>query len=366
MGTHGAAIASVEDGRDRRPTRPEAVPEGSDQAARTEPTDSLALLREHIAKNPQNFFATAQAKKDGILTIEEWEATCARVLGHKEPKLARKLFDQMDLDKDGKVSQEDFLEMRNAIRLFLTGVNAQGLMVEILVGAVTAHLAKTPQPLDDDTSVADKTIRALVSMKEAEMHEAMGALPKALSKHAEQVRFEREDRDEVLAQLQLDEGQGKFTDLPTAAYGNKEAFHKGLEVIGQPHPNTLEELIKECQEMSDSLDDFEAWNSGKNITNASRELRFVRDPFLRPEGWQAKDPSEWVPAYDYGGNRTPIRLEVFMHVLSAMTDASKDPASPHGKPAALAGVYLKLFPASSVILGRMYWEDWRLQLAQVS
>ena len=192
--------------------------------------DSLSLLRGHIAKNPENFFATAQAQQDGILTLREWEAVCTRVLGHEEPELVRELFDQMDLDKDGTVSREEFIEMRNAIRLFLTGANTQGLMVEMLVGAVTAHLAKTPQPQDDDTSVADKTFRALVSLKAAEMHESMVALPKALSKHAEQVRREREHRDKALTQLQLDEGEGKFANLPTAAYGTKDDFHKGLEV----------------------------------------------------------------------------------------------------------------------------------------
>ena len=44
------------------------------------------------------------------------------------------------------------------------------------------------------------------------------------------------------------------------------------QVIGQPHPNTYEELIKECEEMRDSLEDFEAWNSGSNITNACKVI----------------------------------------------------------------------------------------------
>ena len=52
-----------------------------------------------------------------------------------------------------------------------------------------------------------------------------------------------------------------------------------------------------------------------------QELRFVRDPFLRPEGWQDKDPSEWVPAHDYGGNRIPIRLEVCAAFLSCPTQS---------------------------------------------
>ena len=86
------------------------------------------------------------------------------------------------------------------------------------------------------------------------------------------------------------------------------------QVLGQPHPNILEELMKECQKCQDALDDFEAWNSGKNVTNSSKELDFVFDPYEKTEGWQEKDPEEWEPKHDYGGNRTPIRLEVLMHV----------------------------------------------------
>jgi hypothetical protein len=33
--------------------------------------------------------------------------------------------------------------------------------------------------------------------------------------------------------------------------------------------------------------------------------------------WQEKDPEDWKPKHEFGGNRTPIRLEVFMHALSA-------------------------------------------------
>jgi hypothetical protein len=33
-----------------------------------------------------------------------------------------------------------------------------------------------------------------------------------------------------LAALQVEEGEDKFACLPTAAYGNKDDFNKGLEV----------------------------------------------------------------------------------------------------------------------------------------
>ena len=189
------------------------------------PSDAL---RKQIAKNPTDFFASANVKQNGFLTLEEWAAVCARVLGHEEPELAREPFGQMDLDKDGTVSREEFVEMRNAIRLFVSGANTQGLLVEMLVGAVTAHLATTTPP--HDTSVADKTLDALVSLKETELHEAVAALSRAMREHGEQMRREREKRAKALTQLQLDEGEGKFASLPTAAYGTKDDFHKGLEV----------------------------------------------------------------------------------------------------------------------------------------
>jgi hypothetical protein len=81
-------------------------------------------------------------------------------------------------------------------------------------------------------------------------------------------------------------------------------------VLGQPHSNTLEELIRECQKFKDALDNFDSWNSGKNVTNSSKELDFVMDPFEPSEGWQEQDPEDWKPKHEYGGNRIPIRLQV--------------------------------------------------------
>ena len=208
---------------------------GEDAADRDQSKDSLALLREHIAKSPEDFFASANVAHNGLLTLKEWEAACAgalAVFGREEPELAREMFGQLDLNKDGAVSREEFLEMRSAIRLFLKGAKTQELLVEMFVGAVTAHLAKTSQPHDDDTSVADKTLGALMSLKMAEIHEAVTPLSKAVREHAEQVRRERQKRDKARAQFQRDKAEGKFK-IPTAAFGKKADFHNGLEVRGR-------------------------------------------------------------------------------------------------------------------------------------
>ena len=70
-------------------------------------------------------------------------------------------------------------------------------------------------------------------------------------------------------------------------------------MLGQPHSNTLEELMRECQKCKDSLDNFEAWNSGLTVMNSSKELDFVLEPFETPEGWQDQDPKDWKPKHEY-------------------------------------------------------------------
>ena len=59
-----------------------------------------------------------------------------------------------DLDKDGKVSREEFIAMRNAIRLFVKNAKCQEMFIEVLAGLVAAHWQVGG---DDDTSVAHKT-----------------------------------------------------------------------------------------------------------------------------------------------------------------------------------------------------------------
>ena len=83
------------------------------------------------------------------------------------------------------------------------------------------------------------------------------------------------------------------------------------------HPDVLTEMKREFLEALDSMDTFTAWNSGPNETNCIKEWHFVVDPFEDTPGWQDLSPEKWTPRYKYGGNRIPIRLEVFMHAMSA-------------------------------------------------
>jgi len=234
-------------------------------------------LQLRIAAEPEEFFAHADTNHDGKLSADEWEKACRSFLGNVDSALCRTLFDEMDLDQDGWVSKDEFIEMRNAIRVFLQSSKCQELLVESLASLVAAHWKAGG---DDDTSVADKATEILTELPMDEVSKQVAVvLPRRFKERGDEVKREREERKKKLAKMQVEEGEGKFAQLPTAAYGNKKNFHQGLEVIGLPHPNTLEELIKECQKYKDSLDEFEAWNSGRNITTANKELDFVMDPF---------------------------------------------------------------------------------------
>ena len=50
-----------------------------------------------------------------------------------------------------------------------------------------------------------------------------------------------------------------------------------------------------------------------------QELDFVMDPYgfkhSDNKDWQEQDPEEWTPKHEYGGHRTPIRLEVLYMYL---------------------------------------------------
>ena len=190
-------------------------------------------LRLRIAADPEAFFALADTTQDDSLSPEEWLEACRSSLGNADETECRALFDEMDLDKDGRVSREEFIDMRNAIRLFLKDAKCQEMLIEVLAGLVAAHWKVGG---DDDTSVADKTTQVLTKLSVDEFRKEVAAvLPQRLKERGDEVKREREERKK---KLQVDQGQGKFVDLPTAAYGTKDDFHRGLEVHSRSRAQT--------------------------------------------------------------------------------------------------------------------------------
>ena len=192
-------------------------------------TKNLWLLRRQIAADPQAFFAQADTSQDGSLDRNEWAQACAGVLGHAVPDLANALFDMMDFDKSGHVSMGEFVEIRRAVRLFVMQAGFQELAVESLSGLVYGHLSKNA-PAEEGTSLAEQTLDTLTELSLEEMRGDVAPLYASLKEHGEQVKQDREARAKKLAAFEVEEAEGKFTQLPTAAYGDKDSFHKGLEV----------------------------------------------------------------------------------------------------------------------------------------
>ena len=164
------------------------------------------------------------------------------MLGHAAPDIANALFDKMDFDKSGAVSMGCFVEIRRAIRLFVMQSGFQELVVESLAGLVYGHLSDK-SPAEDGTSWAEQTLDTLTQLSAKEMRVELAPLYASLKEHGEQVKLDREARAKNLAKLEVDTAEGKFTQLPTAAYGDKDSFHQGLEVLGLPHPDVLTGMI---------------------------------------------------------------------------------------------------------------------------
>jgi hypothetical protein len=127
--------------------------------------------------------------------------------------------------------------------------------------------------------------------------------------------------------------------LDTATFGSVSEYHRGLGVVGALHPNLFHHMKMEAKESPDSLDPFEAWNSGKNTTTAETEWDFVYDPYQSVS--QNKSPSEWEQKHENGGNRSPTRLQVLMHAFSATPTSDQMGASLLEKGKTFFGEYEK-------------------------
>ena len=73
------------------------------------------------------------------LSPQGWLKAYKSLLGNVDEALCRLLFDEMDLDKDGRVSREEFITMRNTIRLFVKDAKCQEMLIEVLASLVAAH-----------------------------------------------------------------------------------------------------------------------------------------------------------------------------------------------------------------------------------
>ena len=178
------------------------------------------------------------------------------------------------------------------------------------------------QGRDNDSGLqgTEQTMACLLNLTEQDFNRAFyRKLSSSLVNH--QLVIQQRKSAETASDKQM--ANGKFIDYPEAAFGDSEHFHKGLEMLGVPHPKIEDYMEKEFKEQLDSNDDFESWNSGKIVTNSSKEWDFVVDPFEIASIGKDKSPRDWQPKHTYGGSRKPVRLQVFLHALSACYSSTK-------------------------------------------
>jgi hypothetical protein len=268
-----------------------------------EDSDTLHTVLLAIATDPEGFFKLGAAENLQDLSFPEFMQACASIVPGFLQAEAQSIFTKLDSNKNDKVSLEELTETTEVARHFYKESKCESVILAALLPLIAGE-----QPL-----------KALAELSEGLLRDALvEKVIKALAKQANAVR-ETLARKEEFETREDEKGLGKFG---TATYGGVADYIKGLEAVGTPHPNILEHMGKEATERSDSAEIFEAWNSGSNKTFPAKEWDFVVNPFKRGSMSQDTPPSEWKLKHAYHGKRIPIRLEVFLHALSAMQMAS--------------------------------------------
>jgi len=261
--------------------------------------DAVHLVAQAIVTDPDAFFKLGAAQNLEELTFPEFMQACESIVPGFSQGAAQNMFTRFDTNKHGKVSLEELTETIELARHFHKQSQCESVILAALMPLIAGE-----QPL-----------QALAELSEGSLRDAVvDKVIKALAKQANEVR-ETLARKKDFEARENENGLGKFG---TATYGGVADYFKGLEAVGTPHPHMMQHIRKEATQSEDSAEFFEAWNSGLNKTFPRKEWYFVVEPFKPESIRKDKHPSEWELQHAYGGKRGPIRLQVFLHVLSAM------------------------------------------------
>ena len=272
----------------------------------TEDNDTLDTVLSAIATDPEGFFKLGAAENLDDLPFPEFMQACTSIVPGFSQTAARSIFTKLDSNKNDKVSLEELTQTTEVARHFYKQSKCESVILAALMRLIAGE-----QPL-----------KALAQLSEGLLRDALvDKLIKALAKQAKAVRETLASKKECEPR-EDEKGIGK-SKFGTATYGAVADYEKGLEAVGTPHPNILEHMRMETTKSLDSKDIFEAWNSGSNETFPMKEWDFVVEPYKPVSISKDKHPSQWELKHDaYGGKRTPIRLQVFLHALSALQLAS--------------------------------------------
>ena len=271
-----------------------------------EDSDTLHTVLSAIVTDPEGFLKLGAAENLQDLSFPEFMQACASIVPGFSQGAAKSIFTNLDTNKNDKVSLEELTQTTEVARHFYKQSKCESVILAALMPLIAGE-----QPL-----------KALAELSEGLLRDALvDKLIKALAKQAKAVRETLASKKECEPR-EDEKGIGK-SKFGTATYGAVADYEKGLDAVGTPHPNILEHMRMETTKSLDSKDIFEAWNSGSNETFPMKEWDFVVEPYKPVSISKDKHPSQWELKHDaYGGKRTPIRLQVFLHALSALQLAS--------------------------------------------
>ena len=287
--------------------------------------DHLRALRKIIAVDPEAFFVQADDDKSQHLSTTEWNKICKVFVEDVTDDTIRTLFYEMAHGSDS-ISHSRFFEVAEeyrTVRHFVEKSECMDVLVDSLISKVNKERSRskltTPDVGQGEQATDSGTtgvLEVLSNLSEKDGQALAASMARPLCDRVAKIKRDLAARDKAPAEsIAVRDTDSKFANLPEVAYGKREDFHRGLEVIGFPHSKASEEMLNEWTD-SGSDEPFETWNSGKIVTTTRKEWYFVKAPFETEPGWQDLPPSAWKKKHDYS-TRTPIRLEVFLHATCA-------------------------------------------------
>ena len=272
-------------------------------------------LRCQIASDPRSFFDKADVDTSWDISTEEWIEACKMNDPHCNAANLESLFKEIACGDD-QISPDrlqDFADTTNLIGRFVQESKCSEVIAEVL-----ARWLVSMRPTTGGYGVkeAEHLLAGVQTQDAADVvAQASKALAAALSQGAADVQKALAHRSQDVGK----ESGSKYANLPEATYGPISAFHMGVNILGVPHPQIFQEMKNELvDEGKGAGKTFEAWNSGRNVTTTAKEWDFVVEPYDPSTVKAEVDPAAWRPKHDnYGGERKPIRLQVFAHACSA-------------------------------------------------
>ena len=253
------------------------------------------------SEDPEEIFKRADADCSGDMSFEEWE----RAFGDQVDRAALEaLFEEMDSNKDGKVSWQEFKDGLDSMPTvgeldIMMGVLQQlelgKHMAQHLVSIVRARMNRSEEMTTD-------------AVREHMRPEDILATLEASKKVAEErtrvcLEMLEQCKEAIAGAEEMNAKFASSPDVSDAIYGEFVEFLDGIErQQGLPATNLMEGMKNQFCHSAHAQEKFKTSNYGGTETTAKLEFEFVTEPDLDKE---------------YPGGRRGQVLEVFLLAAGA-------------------------------------------------